>query len=84
MFKMVITRNQHVSHTATKLLHSKPRIFTVVKKLQDVDSVAGIHFCNWFCDALYSGDISPPLTFFTDEAQIHLKNMLVNTQNNRY
>lgn len=51
-------------HRATKLLHSKPRTFTVVKKLQDSDSVVRIHFCNWFCDALYSGDISPSLTFF--------------------
>jgi hypothetical protein len=71
-------------HTATKLLHSKPRTFTAVKKLQDADSVARIHFCNWFCGALYSGDISLSLTFFTDEAQIHLKNVHVNTQNNRY
>jgi hypothetical protein len=70
--------------TATKLLHSKLRTFTVVKKLQDADSVARTHFCNWFYEALYSGDISPSLTSFTDEAQIHLKNMHVNTQNNRY
>jgi hypothetical protein len=59
-------------HTATKLLHSKPCTFTVVKKTPDADSVARTHFCNWFYDALYSGDINA-LTFFTDEAQIHLK-----------
>jgi hypothetical protein len=35
-----------------------------VKKLQDAESVARIHFCNWFCDALNSGDISPSLTLF--------------------
>lgn len=69
-------------HTATKLLHSKPHTFTVVKKLQDADSIARIHFCNCFCDALYNGDISPSLTFFTDGALTHLKNMHVNTQNN--
>jgi hypothetical protein len=33
------------------------------QKLQEADSVARIHFCNLFCDALYSGDISPSLTF---------------------
>lgn len=64
---------QSYVHTATKLLHSKPHKFTVVKKLQDADSIARIHFCNSSCYALYSGDINPPLTFFTDDAQIHLK-----------
>jgi len=87
VLKMVITRNQHVS-----LLYIQPQNYFIQnhahlqlwKKLQDANSVARIHFCNCFCDALYSGDISPSLTFFTDEAQIHLKNMHVNTQNNRY
>lgn len=84
---MVMTRNQHVSH-----LYIEPQNYFIQnhahlqlwKKLQDADYVVRIHFCNWFYDALYSGDISPSLTSFTDEAQIHLKNMHVNTQNNRY
>jgi hypothetical protein len=41
-------------------------------KLQDADRAAQIRFCNWFCEALCSGDVGPLVTCLTDKARYYL------------
>jgi hypothetical protein len=43
-----------------------------------------MHFCNWFLSEVYdSGALDPKLTFFIDEAWLHL-NGYINAENSRY
>jgi hypothetical protein len=57
---------------ATKLLHIRPHIITVVPEIKPVDYEKRLRFCNWVINHLHDGLIEPKLTFFTDEANFNL------------
>ena len=50
-----------------KLLRLKPNKFTAVPKLQQLDRVATVRFCNWLWDAVCNGEIEIMLAYLTDE-----------------
>jgi hypothetical protein len=52
--------------TATQLLHLKPYKFTVVQKLQEARCDIMVWFCNWFCEAVCSGEVDPLLNYITN------------------
>jgi hypothetical protein len=56
-------------HASTK--NKTMQIYSCAK-LQDADHVAQIWFCNWFCEALRSGDVGPLVTCLTDKARYYL------------
>jgi hypothetical protein len=51
--------------------------------LQLHDPSGGVHFCNWFLQSVFEGEIGLHLTFFPDEAWFHLREY-INMQNNHY
>jgi hypothetical protein len=48
---------------ATKLLQLRPCKTSVVDALKEHDPVARIHFCNWFLQSVYDGEVDPQLVF---------------------
>ena len=46
-------------HTAIKLLHFKPYKFIDAQKLYEADCVVRAQFCNWFCGAVFGGEVNP-------------------------
>jgi hypothetical protein len=53
---------------------------TLIHALQPRDPASRVHFCSWFLQSVVEGEISPQLTFFSDEAGFHLQGY----KNNRY
>jgi hypothetical protein len=41
--------------------------------LQPHDPASRVHFCSWFLHFVFEGEIDPQLTFFSDEAWLHLQ-----------
>jgi hypothetical protein len=68
---------------ATKLLCWNPYKFTVVQNFQAAGYAGRAQFCNWFCEAVCSGDVVCLLNCLTDEEQLYL-NSYKDIQNKRY
>jgi hypothetical protein len=68
---------------ATKLLQLRPCKASLVDAWKEHDPVARIHFCNWFLQSVYDGEVDPQLVFFSSEALVSLRGK-VNSQNGRY
>jgi hypothetical protein len=63
-----------------KLRSYKP---TLIHALQPRDTASRVNFCIWFLQSVVEGEIDPQLTFFSDEAWLHLQGY-ISTQDNRY
>jgi len=50
----------------------KPHKFTVLQKFQMADCVEIVQFCNLFCDAVCSGEVHIPQTYWQYEIQFYL------------
>jgi hypothetical protein len=55
----------------------------VADALKEHDLVARIHFCNWFLQSVYDGEVDPQFVFFSSEAWFSLHGE-VNSQNSWY
>jgi hypothetical protein len=51
--------------------------------LKEHDPVARIHFCNWFLQSVYDGEVDSQLVFFSSEAKFSLHGG-VNYQNSHW
>jgi hypothetical protein len=71
------------TRTATPLLKLRPYRTTVNHVLQPRNPASRVYFCIWFLQSVVEGEIDPQLTFFSDEAWLHLQEY-INTQNNHY
>jgi hypothetical protein len=67
----------------TQLLKITPYKTTVIHALEPCDAVSRVHLCRCFLQSVVQDEVSPQLTFFSDEAWIHLKGY-INAQNNHY
>jgi hypothetical protein len=70
MLKVIVPVNRCINGICTgshKVTSLKMYKFIVVEKSQKADCVATGRFCSWFCEAEYSDDVYPLLTYFTDE-----------------
>jgi hypothetical protein len=56
---------------ATQLLKVRPYKRTVIHALQPLDPASRIHFCSWFLQSIFNGEIDLQLTFFCDETWFH-------------
>jgi hypothetical protein len=53
------------ARTATKLLKLKPYKTTVIDALLPRDPASRVHFCNWFLQSIFEGEIDLQLKFFS-------------------
>jgi hypothetical protein len=60
------------ARAATQLLKLRPYKTTVIHALQPRDLGSKVHFCSWFLQSVFKGEINPQLTFFSDEGWFHL------------
>jgi hypothetical protein len=58
------------ARTATQLLHLRPYKTTVIHALQLCDPASRVR---WFLQSVVEGEIDPQLTFFSDEAWLHMQ-----------
>jgi hypothetical protein len=77
VLKAISTRSHKITSFETR------RIYRCIKTLPEADHVARVRFCNWFCEAVFSFEIDPLLTYFPDEVWFYLKGHF-NNQDSRY
>jgi hypothetical protein len=71
------------ARTATQWLKLRPHKTRVIHAFQPGDPATRVSFYSWLLQSVVEGEINRQLTFYIDEAFVHLQGY-INTQNNRY